>query len=121
MFGSLKKSLQSRLRRWVRKRHGRDPDPMTLTSRRIYILPTGLGVAYAAMIFAMFLGAMNYSNNLALGLAFMLGALGLTAMHYAHRNLANLRIAAAGTDPVFAGEPAHFNIALENQAPLARH
>ena len=121
MLRALKKSLQARLRRWVRKRHGRDPDPMTLRSGRIYILPTGLGLAYAAMIFAMFLGAMNYANNLALGLTFMLGALGLTAMHYAHRNLANLRIASSAIEPVFAGDLARFAIALENQAALARH
>jgi uncharacterized protein (DUF58 family) len=118
-------SLAARLRRttraWARRRHGIDPDPMVLSPRRIYILPTGLGLAYAAMLFAMFLGAMNYGNNLALGLGFMLGGLGLTAMHYCHRNLARLRIASALSEPVFAGETAHFRIALENDAPLARH
>lgn len=94
---------------------------MILSGKRIYILPTGLGVAFALMIFAMFLGAMNYGNNLALGLAFMLGSLGLTAMHYCHRNLASIRIASAASDPVFAGEEARFRIALENDAPLPRH
>ncbi|HEY5806982.1 MAG TPA: hypothetical protein VIT67_03400, partial [Povalibacter sp.] len=117
--------LLSRLRRktraWARKRHGIDPDPVILSGRRIYILPTGLGIAFALMLFAMFLGAMNYGNNLALGLAFMLGALGLTAMHYCHRNLASVRIASALSEPVFAGETARFQIALENPAPLARH
>jgi uncharacterized protein (DUF58 family) len=107
--------------RWVRRRHGRDADPMVLTHGRIYILPSGLGVAFAAMIFAMFLGAMNYANNLALGLAFMLAALGLTAMHYAHRNLVQLRVSSAAVEPVFAGDLARFQIALENHAPLARH
>jgi len=121
MLSSVKKSLQNRLRAWVRRRHGRDSDPLVLTHGRIYILPSGLGVAFAAMIFAMFLGAMNYANNLALGLAFMLAALGLTAMHYAHRNLAQLRISSAAVEPVFAGDLARFQIALENLAPLARH
>ncbi|MFL6549893.1 MAG: DUF58 domain-containing protein [Povalibacter sp.] len=121
MSSILTNFLQNRLRRWVRKRHGRDSDPLTLSNRRIYILPTGLGLAFAFMVFAMFLGAMNYGNNLALGLTFMLGALGLTAMHYAHRNLASLRISAGATEPVFAGELAKFRISLENDAPLARH
>lgn len=119
------RSLLSRLRRktraWARKRHGIDADPTVLSGRRIYIVPSGLGVAFALMLFAMFLGAMNYANNLALGLAFMLGALGLTAMHYCHRNLAGVRIASAASEPVFAGELARFRIALENTAPLARH
>lgn len=113
--------LRRRTRAWARKRHGIDPDPTVLSPRRIYILPTGLGLAYGAMLFAMFLGAMNYGNNLALGLGFVLGALGLTAMHYCHRNLARLRISSALCEPVFAGEMAHFRIALDNDAPLARH
>ena len=56
------------------------------------------------MLFAMFLGAMNYANNLALGLTFLLGALGLTAMHYCHRNLAGVHVRSAASEPVFAGQ-----------------
>ncbi len=114
-------SPHPRIRRWTRKRHGVDPDPFTLPGRRIYILPTGLGVTYAFMLFAMFLGAMNYGNNLALGLAFLLGALGLTAMHHSHRNLAGVRIQSAGCEPVFAGQMARFRIAIENPSPLTRY
>lgn len=108
-------------RRWAFKRHGVDPDPLTLPGRRIYIVPTGLGIAFAAMLFAMFIGAMNYANNLALGLTFLLGSLALTAMHHAHRNLSGLIVRSAISEPVFAGDTARFHIALENTAPLARH
>jgi uncharacterized protein (DUF58 family) len=121
MIRALVTRLRRKTRAWARRRHGIDPDPTVLSSRRIYILPTGLGVAFALMLFAMFLGAMNYANNLALGLAFMLGALGLIAMHYCHRNLAGLRVRSAATEPVFTGQTARFRIALENTAPLARH
>ncbi|HKE94245.1 MAG TPA: hypothetical protein VKB34_08080, partial [Povalibacter sp.] len=120
-MASLVSRIRRRTRAWARKRHGIDPDPVVLSGRRIYILPTGLGIAFALMLFAMFLGSMNYANNLALGLTFVLGALGLTAMHYCHRNLATLRIASATSEPVFAGDHARFRIALENHAPLARH
>jgi len=92
-----------------------------LPGRRIYILPTALGVAYALMICAMFIGAMNIGNNLALALAFLLGALGLTAMHYCHRNLAGIRLSAALCEPVFAGQLARFRFAVENTARLSRH
>lgn len=108
-------------RRWAFKRHGVDPDPLTLPSRRIYIIPTALGVAFALMLLAMFIGAMNYANNLALGLTFLLGSLALTAMHYCHRNLSGLVIRSASSEPVFAGDIAKFHVALENTAPLARH
>lgn len=108
-------------RRWAFKRHGVDPDPLILPSRRIYILPTGLGVGFALMLMAMFIGAMNYANNLALGLTFLLGSLALTAMHYCHRNLSGIVIRAATSEPVFAGDIAKFHVALENTATLARH
>jgi len=121
MPGRLITRLRRKTRAWARRRHGIDSDPIVLSGRRIYILPTALGTAFALMVFAMFLGAMNYANNLALGLTFTLGALGLTAMHYCHRNLAGLSIASAACEPVFAGEMARFRIALENTAPLARH
>jgi uncharacterized protein (DUF58 family) len=113
-------SLRMRMRGWMRKRQGDDPDPVTLTSRRIYILPTSLGTGFAGMLFLMFLGAMNYANNLALGLTFLLGSVGLVAMHHAHRNLAGLRLSGAAIEPVFAGQRARFRIALTNAAPVPR-
>jgi uncharacterized protein (DUF58 family) len=109
------------VRRWARRRQGDDPDPVVLSGRRIYILPTGLGVAFGVMIFAMFMGAMNYANNLALALALLLGALGLTAMYHCHRNLAGVRISSALTDPVFAGQLARFRIGIENGSRVSRH
>ncbi len=121
MLSRLLAALRRKTRTWARKRHGVDSDPLTLSGRRIYIVPSALGIAFTLMLFAMFLGSMNYANNLALGLTFMLGALSLTAMHYCHRNLAGLVIRSAASDPVFAGETARFRIALENESRLARH
>jgi uncharacterized protein (DUF58 family) len=118
---SLLARLRRRIRAWARRRHGIDADPTVLSGRRIYIVPTGLGLAFTFMLFAMFLGAMNYANNLALALTFTLGALALTAMHYCHRNLAALRISSAICEPVFAGQSARFRIALENTARVDRH
>src|SRR6185436_13339240 len=114
-------ALRTRTRKWARKRHGIDSDPLILSGRRIYIVPSSLGIAFSLMLFAMFLGAMNYANNLALGLTFTLGALALTAMHYCHRNLAGVRIASALCEPVFAGQSARFRIAIENTARVDRH
>ncbi len=113
--------LRRRLRGWARRRHGEDLDPLLLPGRRIYILPTSLGLAFGCMIVAMFIGAMNYGNNLALALTFLLGSLGLTAMHHCHRNLAGVRISSALTEPVFAGQLAIFRIAIENPSRVSRH
>lgn len=113
--------LRRRTQQWQRRRHGVDADPAVISGRRIYIVPTGLGFAFGLMVFAMFLGAMNYGNNLALGLAFLLGALGLTAMHHCHRNLAGVHVQSAATEPVFAGQTARFRIALENASAVSRY
>ena len=121
MIRALAQRLRHKTRAWARRRHGVDSDPLTLSGRRIYILPSALGVGYAFMIFAMFIGAMNYGNNLALALAFLLGSLGLTAMHYAHRNLASVRLASSLCEPVFAGQLATFQVAIENTSRVARH
>lgn len=121
MFARLKATVHRRIRAWSTRRHGISPEPFTIPGRRIYILPTGLGIAFAVMVFAMFLGAMNYANNLALALSFLLGALGLVAMHHCQRNLAGVRLRLAGSDAVFAGEAARFHLAIENPAAVARY
>jgi len=120
MSTSLLARLRRRTRAWARRRHGIDNDPIVLPGRRIYIVPTRLGMAFAFMLFAMFLGAMNYANNLALALTFTLGSLALTAMHYCQRNLAGVKLASAVCEPVFAGQRATFRVAVENLATQPR-
>src|SRR5712671_3645154 len=118
-------SLASRLRKstraWARRRHGIDTDPFTIPNRRVYILPTRLGLFYAGMLFLMFLGSMNYANNLALGLTFILASVGLVAMHHCQRNLAGVRVGSAATQPVFAGQVAKFAVSVETEAQVERH
>jgi uncharacterized protein (DUF58 family) len=105
---------------WIRRRQGPDRDAVTLRRGRIYILPTGLGVAFGVMLVAMLLGSLNYGNNLGLALTFLLAALGLVAMHACHRNLERLIARPAGSEPPFAGQDAVFRIALANPGPLLR-
>jgi uncharacterized protein (DUF58 family) len=87
---------------------------VTLRRGRIYILPTGLGMAFGLMLVGMLLGSLNYGNNLGLALTFLLGALGVVAMHACHRNLEALVARATSADPPFAGQDAHFRIAVSN-------
>ncbi len=84
-------------RRWIRRRQGPDPAAVNLHRGRIYILPTGLGVAFGVMLFAMLLGSLNYANNLGLALTFLLAALALVAMHACPRNLCSGSKGSAGT------------------------
>jgi len=105
---------------WIRRRQGPDRDPIKLTRGRIYILPTRLGYAYAAMLFAMAAGGMNYNNNLGLGFAFLLGSLGLVAMHHCHGTLHGLMVRLTATEPGFAGQTVRFRLLLENDGAAPR-
>jgi uncharacterized protein (DUF58 family) len=117
----IRTAAQDRIGRWARKRQGGDDRIVNLTSKRIYILPTGVGLIYALMTFAMLLGSMNYNNNLSFVLTFMLVSLGLVSMHQCQRNLVGLEIGFAGVEPVFAGESAEFRIVITNHARTHRY
>jgi uncharacterized protein (DUF58 family) len=95
--------------------------PYTLTRRRVYILPTAQGCMFALLLGAMLLGAMNYNNNLAYVLTFLLASLWLVSMLHTYRNLAGLTIASGAPLPVFVGEEARFPLSLNNRACAARY
>ena len=120
LLQDLRARLDRRTRRWFLKRQGRDLDPVDLRRNRIYILPTRLGVAYAAMLFAMLLGGMNYNNNLGLALTFLLVGLGLVAMHHCHGTLAGLRLRLLAADPGFVGDRVRFRWLLDNPSTMSR-
>jgi uncharacterized protein (DUF58 family) len=112
--------LERRAREWIRRRQGADVDPVLLRRQRIYILPTRLGIAYGAMLFAMLLGGMNYNNNLGLGLTFLLVSLGLVTMHHAHGTLAGVRLRLLEAVPGFVGGDVRFRLLLEHSSNVAR-
>jgi uncharacterized protein (DUF58 family) len=112
--------IRNNLRARIRRRYGHDAEPLIIPNRRVYILPTRLGLMFCALLFLMFLGSMNYANNLALGLTFLLASLALIAMHHCHRNLVGLRVSSLPNDPVFAGNVAQLRLALSNESPITR-
>jgi len=116
----LRSALDARVQAWIRRRQGPDRDPVRLDRRRIYILPTALGLGYAAMVFAMILGGLNFGNNLGLGLAFLLASIGLVAMHHCHGNLVGLELRLAAAESAFAGGEVAFRLLLENPSVVPR-
>lgn len=87
---------------------------------RIYILPTGFGLVYAALLILLLIGSINYANNLGFLLTFLLAALGLVAMVHSWRNLAGLELVTMRVEPVFAGEEARFCFEVESSARRTR-
>jgi len=100
------------LANWIRVEQTSPAGRAEIGARRIYILPTRYGFIYAALLFLMLLGSVNYGNNPAHLLTFLLGALGSNAIYLTWRNLRGLRLTCRGAGPVFAGQPACFLVEL---------
>ncbi|MCP5048546.1 MAG: DUF58 domain-containing protein [bacterium] len=82
---------------------------------RTYIKPTGPGVTLMMMLAAMLLASVNYGNNMAYILCFLLTGLMMTAYLSTRNNLKGLDIGNVQSQPVFAGEILHINFELHNQ------
>ena len=108
-------------REWLFQLRGPERGEITLVQRRIFILPTRAGLVFGAVLVLMLTGAVNYALSLGFILTFLLGSLAITGMLYTFRNLAGLRITAARTNPVFAGDTAQFAVAIHNPTRTDRY
>lgn len=106
--------LRDRFAQWGLRGPSPEAPPIVLTQRRIYVLPTQPGLAFALSIVVMLLGTINYSLSLGYVLVFLLAGLGISAILHAFRNLSRLHLSPGRAEPVFAGERARFGLHLVN-------
>jgi uncharacterized protein (DUF58 family) len=118
--GTLAARLRQAFTRWVHRRHGEDRLPTAVITRRVYILPTRAGMAFAMLVFVMLLAGLNYSNSIAMLVTFLLAGFGLIAMHLTHRNLAGLVLRDVAAVDAFAGEHGQLLLTLGNPADTPR-
>jgi uncharacterized protein (DUF58 family) len=83
-----------------------EPLPIALHARRIYIIPTGFGVFFAIVLTVMLLGGLNFNNNAALLMTFLVGGAVVVSMPRTARHLDRVRLTAVRVQPVHAGEQA---------------
>lgn len=113
-------AFRKRFRNWAFRRTV-ETGTVVLNQRRIYILPSRQGLAFAFVLLLMLLGDINYNLSLGYILTFLLSTMaGLTMLH-AFRNLAQLEIHAGNIEPVFAGENAAFVFHFNNPSRLERY
>ena len=91
----------------------RDPRPLLIDNRRVYVLPTRFGLFFGLVLLAMTLGGLNFNNNVALLLVFVLVGLGNNALIAGHLSLQGMRIDIQMPEPVFAGQPLRLAISLQ--------
>lgn len=112
-------AVRDRVLERVRRRKGARDLPFALEYRDIFILPTAFGAGFAILLVLTALGGLNFNNNLALLLVFVTGSLAQMTTLLAYRNLVGLRMVAVRGEPVFAGDPLHLRLMLDN--PEDRH
>ena len=113
-------ALKHNFRTWLFRpkiEHG----TVTLTQRRIFILPTRQGFALALVLVLMLLGDINYNLSLGYVLTFLLAMVGVMSALHIFRNLAHLEIRAGRADAVFNGETAQFLLHFHNGSNLSRY
>jgi uncharacterized protein (DUF58 family) len=114
-------ALKNQLYNWLFQLRGPESGVIVLVQRRVFILPTRQGLVYGAVLLLMLAGSINYNLSLGFVLTFLLGALGVNAMIYTFRNVANLRVSGGRSRPVYAGDTAHFTVNLENSGDSDRY
>ena len=97
------------------RRQGKDALPLVLSSRRVYIVPTRAGWAFAAVLSVTFIAGMNYGNGLAMLLCFWLAGFALVAMLQTQRQLSGLKITSAVAEPAFAGQSVPLRLQFESR------
>ncbi len=115
--------IGARFNQWVlervRQRRGSPTLPFTLEYRHIYVMPTVFGVWFGVLLATTVIGGLNFNNNMALLIGFLLAAIAQLTTLLAYRNLVGMELSSIRAEAVFAGEPAQFRVYLKN--PEARH
>jgi len=99
-----------------------EPLPIKLDRRRIYVLPTRFGLAFAFLLFVMLVGALNYGNNSALLLTCLLGAIAGASLFAGFRAMSGLALVQVRASEMHAGEAStvrlRFDPGLRSRASL---
>jgi uncharacterized protein (DUF58 family) len=120
MLAALRALVRKKTDSWLFQLRDAEPGEVFLNRRRVFILPTGAGLAFAVLTVLLLVGSINYSLSLGYALTFTLGACGLVDMVYTVRNISYLHLAPGRAQPVFAGEEAHFELFVINRTALDR-
>ncbi len=103
--------LRERFRQWVNRRIPPARE-VTLDQRRIFIFPSRVGLFFAVCLLIMLMTAINFQNNLAYGLTFLLATLFVVAILHTYANLSGLTLRAVRAQPAFAGQQSEFELSI---------
>ena len=107
--GSLKSIINTRFDNWLTKRVPSNSE-FTLTTRNIFIMPTGFGFSYLFFVLLLFLLGTNYQNNTILLLSYLLGSLFIIVMMHSFYNFSGLTISSTTKQYIFANQTAFYPV-----------
>jgi uncharacterized protein (DUF58 family) len=113
-------SARPRAAGWLAGDERPERGAIVLGHRRVYIVPSRLGLFFGAALLILLVGSINYALSLGFALTFLLAGMGIAGMVHTTRNLAQLAVRAARAEPVFAGEAARFRVVLDNASGYDR-
>lgn len=114
-------SLRTYILNFLIRHKGPEIGPITLTQRRVFILPTRYGVIFCFLLLLILIGSINYNLSLGYVLTFLLGTMGIISIFHTFRNIAGISVHLGKSEPVFAGQNAIFTICIENFSKISRH
>ena len=121
MLSALRQEARRKADNWLFRLRGAEPGEVFLNQRRVFILPTGAGIAYAVLLLILFIGSINYSLGLGFALTFVVATSAIVDMYLTYKNLAQLHLRPGRAQPVFAGEEVLFELHLINRTRLDRY
>lgn len=119
MIQRIRQFTKQRWQQWLSRRIPPVRE-VTLNQRRIFIFLSRHGMIASLVVLALFIGGINYGNNLLLGLCFFIASLFVIVIHHTYSNLSGLRITAVSVSSAFAGETARFRLCFDD-ARYRRH
>ncbi len=103
------------------KRIKKPDSEITLTRRKIYIIPNRHGLLFALVLLLMLAGAMNYNNSMGFLLTFLLGSIMIVSTLHTYYNLHLLKIRFHNAPAVFAGQTAYIQLQVDNAQNKRRY
>ena len=114
MIGPLRQRIARAVFNWSLRRSPRLKQ-LTLSQRRIYIMPSRAGFVFLLLLLVMLILAINFQNNLMFAVTFLLASLFVITILHTYANLSGLTIQFLRGHSCFVGEQAAFDLTLTAQ------
>jgi len=109
----IKNTMSKKYLSWMDRRSPNSKS-IKLTQKRIYIIPSKMGLLFLVLVALMFVNGVNYQNNLIFSFSVLLLSIFITSIVVTYQNMAGLIISAGHGEPVFSGKTTSLHLTIEH-------